>query len=275
MKVISLFDGISCGLLALKKLGIAVDEYHSCEIDKFALKVSNTNHPEIIQHGCVTKFKGFNCDLLIGGSPCQGFSFAGKGLNFNDHRSKLFFEFVRVLKESKPKYFLLENVPMKMEYQNIITNELGVEPITINSNLLSAQNRIRLYWTNIKNVNQPVNIGKTIQDLTGIKNIKCGRIVGRRLRNGKRCDYDKTVPIIQRFEPRLDHTNSGCLTTVQKDNVFMVNGLVRKLTPNDYERLQTVPDNYTNCVSNTQRFKLLGNAWTVDVICHILKGIIK
>lgn len=155
INVLSLFDGISCGQVALERAGIKVNNYFASEIDKHAIKVTQSNYPNTIQIGDVTKVKGADLpkiDLLIGGSPCQGFSFAGKQLNFNDIRSKLFFEFVRLLEETKPKYFLLENVKMKKEYQNIITEYLEVEPITINSNLLSAQNRTRYYWTNIPNI---------------------------------------------------------------------------------------------------------------------------
>ena len=147
MNVLSLFDGMSCGQLALQKTGIKVDQYYAAEIDKYAIQIAQKNFPNTIQLGDVTQVKAANLptiDLLIGGSPCQGFSFAGKQLNFDDPRSALFFEFVRLLKECKPKYFLLENVRMKKEYQNVITEYLGVEPILINSSLMSAQNRQRL-----------------------------------------------------------------------------------------------------------------------------------
>jgi len=158
MNVLSLFDGMSCGQIALNRLGIKYDNYFASEIDKYAMKVTEANYPNTRQMGSVEFINGVNLpkiDLLFGGSPCQGFSFAGKQLNFSDPRSKLFFEFVRILKETKPKYFLLENVKMKKESQNIITEYLGVEPIEINSNLVSAQNRRRLYWTNIPGVEQP------------------------------------------------------------------------------------------------------------------------
>jgi DNA (cytosine-5)-methyltransferase 3A len=158
MNVLSLFDGMSCGQIALNKLGIKYDNYFASEIDKYAIKVTQNNYPNTKQLGNVVDVKGKDLpkiDLLIGGSPCQGFSFAGKQLNFEDHRSKLFFEFVRLLEECKPKYFLLENVNMKQEYQDIISKYLGVKPILINSNLVSTQNRRRLYWTNIPNINQP------------------------------------------------------------------------------------------------------------------------
>src|SRR5574344_907491 len=132
--VLSLFDGISCGQIALNRVGIEYDNYFASEIDKHAIKVTQTNYPNTIQLGDVTKVKGSDLpkiDLLIGGSPCQGFSFAGKGLNFEDPRSKLFFEFVRLKNETRPKYWMLENVKMKVEHQNIISEILGVKPILI------------------------------------------------------------------------------------------------------------------------------------------------
>jgi DNA (cytosine-5)-methyltransferase 3A len=158
MNVLSLFDGMSCGQIALERAGVKVDNYFASEIDKYAIQVTQKNYPNTKQIGSVTEVKGKDLpkiDLLIGGSPCQGFSFAGKQLNFDDPRSKLFFEFVRLMKECKPRYFLLENVKMKKEYQDVITDILGVKPIEINSALVSAQTRKRLYWTNIPNVGQP------------------------------------------------------------------------------------------------------------------------
>jgi DNA (cytosine-5)-methyltransferase 3A len=152
MNVLSLFDGISCGQVALERAGIKVDKYFACEIKPEAIQVTQHNYPNTLQLGDVTKISSKDLpkiDLLIGGSPCQGFSNAGKMLNFEDPRSKLFFEYVRLLKELKPKYFLLENVRMKQEWQDIISEHLGVYPIRINSRLVSAQLRDRYYWTNI------------------------------------------------------------------------------------------------------------------------------
>lgn len=180
MNVLSLFDGISCGRVALERAGIKVNKYYASEIDKYAIQIAQKNYPDTIQLGdvCDINNNGFiyskngnkkicydDIDLLIGGSPCQGFSFAGKQLNFSDPRSALFFEFVRLLKELKPKYFLLENVRMKQEFQDIISEHLGVKPIAINSNLVSAQNRYRLYWTNIPNVTQPEDKGIMLKDI--------------------------------------------------------------------------------------------------------------
>ena len=185
INVLSLFDGMSCGQIALNKLGIKYDKYFACEIDKYAMQVTQHNFPDTIQLGdvqFVTKetFGTHKIDLVIGGSPCQGFSFAGKQLNFEDPRSALFFEFVRLVKELKPKYFLLENVKMKKEYQNVITQYMGVEPIEINSALVSAQNRRRLYWTNIPNIEQPEDKGIVLKDI-----IESGYVDDRMVDKGK------------------------------------------------------------------------------------------
>ncbi len=429
--VLSLFDGISCGQEALKRAGISTRIFLASEIEKYPKMITRKNHPLTIQLGDVKNVVADDLphvNLLMGGSPCQGFSFAGKQLNFDDPRSALFFEFVRLLKECKPDYFLLENVKMKQEYQDIISEHLGVEPVMINSALVSAQSRKRLYWTNIPGVGQPddlqinlidvleedatepmlsniyggfkekrprVHTGKSVtiraacggghipsvtikqpkdkgivlkdileespEDYTlmsdkfvnrnkdagclvdsdkpkasslsameYVKNgrqgdyILCGRIVGRKINpeTGKRDDYNPDLKAEQRIEPRLDE-KSGTLTTVQKDNVLIVpeatkkgyteiedgdcfdatfmssktrrgrnmkdksncltaanydymryeHPTYRKLTPKECERLQTLPDNYTEGVSNTQRYKALGNGWTVDVIVHLLQGL--
>jgi DNA-cytosine methyltransferase len=158
MKVLSLFDGMSCGRIALDQLGIPVEKYYASEIDKYAIQVSQANYPDIIQVGdiCDLDPKDYkDVDLMLAGSPCQGFSFAGKQLAFDDPRSALFFEFIRLLKAIKPKYFLLENVRMKKEFLDVISEYMGVEPIMINSALVSAQNRVRYYWTNIPGIEQP------------------------------------------------------------------------------------------------------------------------
>jgi len=168
MNILSLFDGMSCGRLALDRLGIKVDKYYASEIDKYAIQVSSANYPDIIQIGDVCDVKGEDypdIDLVLAGSPCQGFSFAGNQLAFDDPRSALFFEFVRILKEVKPKYFLLENVKMKKEFLDVISEQVGVEPILINSALVSAQNRLRYYWTNIPGVEQPEDRGMVLKDI--------------------------------------------------------------------------------------------------------------
>ena len=366
MNVLSLFDGMSCGQLALQRADIDVENYFACEIDKYARLITQKNFPDTFQWGDVTKIKvptEGSIDLLMGGSPCQGFSFAGHQLNFDDPRSKLFFDFVDILEKVKPKYFLLENVRMKKESQDVITKYLGVEPILINSALVSAQNRNRLYWTNIPNVTQPQDKGIVLSDIledlpfdeppnylkgkwcgrvrgdlvksvdddkahcltasmwkgqipTFVKSKKpiqvgvasdikgydiikrvyspqgksptlttmqgghrepkvaIGRIVNRRLdESGTRKDDQLQLPFTRQLEVSAD-TKSNCLTTVQKDNVVVSENLYRKLTPLECERLQTLPDNYTEGVSKTQRYKMIGNGWTVDVITHILKEIV-
>jgi DNA-cytosine methyltransferase len=372
MNVLSLFDGMSCGRIALDKAGIPVTNYFASEIDKYAIQVAKANYPDTIHIGDVQQvmwpetFEGIKIDLLLGGSPCQGFSMAGKRLNFDDPRSKLFFEYVRILKECKPKYFLLENVRMKQESQDIISEYLGVQPVAINSSLLSAQNRYRLYWTNIP-FDTPQDLGIKLQDILeddfitdrekshcldanyfkggGMSNLRVyfdksrrqivfskdglchvgdadikghgynkrvyhpegkspslcaasggnlepkvmvnpASIVGRRLQDGVRKDDDKSIPITQCLEVH-EHDKSRCLSTISKDTLISIlsqgryedaytkemRPLWRKLTPLECERLQTVPDGYTNHVSNSQRYKMLGNGWTVDVVAHILKGV--
>ena len=295
MNILSLFDGISCGQIALNKANIPYDNYYASEIDKNAIKVTQHHYPNTIQLGDVTKieFIASKIDLLIGGSPCQSFSSAGNRNGF-DGKSKLFWEYVRVLNQVKPTYFLLENVVMKKEWEDIITKELGVEPIKINSSLVSAQNRVRLYWTNIPGVGIPEDRGVTLNDVLEIdsndnpaairgRRLNKATIIGRRLNEaGKRNDYNKEIPITQCLEVRATNTNkSNCLTTVDKDNVLTPLPIGRH--PNafkdklpfryysllEYERLQTLPEGYTNLVSVSQAKKMIGNAWTVDVIAHI------
>ena len=297
MNVLSLFDGMSCGQIALQRAGISYQNYFASEIDKHAIKVTQHNFPKTIQLGSVTEVKAENLpkiDLLIGGSPCQGFSFSGKQLNFEDPRSKLFFEFVRLLAECKPKHFMLENVVMKKEYQDVISEHLGVEPVRINSSLLSAQNRERLYWANF-DIKQPNDKGIGLDDIletddminpAAIRGRKLNKatILGRRLNErGVRDDYNKEVPITQCLEVRATNTNkSNCLTTVEKDNVLTIMPIgrhrdafknklpFRYYTLKEYCRLQTVPETFfDNVVSESQAKKMLGNGWTVHVIAHI------
>ena len=295
MIVLSLFDGMSCGQIALNQLGFKVEKYFASEIKPHAIKCTQHNFPDTIQIGNVCKvsykdgilttengdFEVGKIDLLMGGSPCQGFSRAGKELNFNDERSKLFFEYDRILKEVNPTYFLLENVKMKTEYADIITEHLGVNPILINSRLVSAQDRKRLYWTNIKGVEQPKDKNISFQDIA--PGWFCGCMRGRRVLNNRRCDYNKNVPIEQYIEIRKDN-KTNCLTTVTKDNVavrtkqrFIKRTEIeyRYLTPNEYELLQTVPIDYTAGISDSARRTMLGEGWTVEVIKHIFKNIIK
>ena len=271
---LSLFDGMSCGQLALDTLGIKVNNYFASEIDEHAIKIAKKNYPNTKHIGSVVDVKGSDLpkiDLLIGGSPCQSFSNAGDGSGMKG-KSKLFWEFVRVLKETKPTYFLLENVKMKKEWEKIITDTLGVEPIAINSRLLTAQNRPRLYWTNMPNVVQPIDRGIVLKDILE------DEVDEKFYLSDKACDY---MSRLRNGKPRWEyHTNplngkSACLTANMYKGVpyGVIKEQLRRLTPVECERLQSVPDNYTEGVSNTQRFKMLGNGWTIDVIAHILNEI--
>ena len=431
INVLSTFNGMGCIWLALEEAGIPVNKRYSSEVDKYANIVNDTNYPDTIQLGDVSKVKAADLekiDLLVGGSPCQGFSFAGKQLNFDDDRSALFFEFVRLLEECRkvnPNVkFLLENVRMKKEFQDIITSYMGVEPIEINSSLVSAQNRRRLYWTNIPNIQQPEDEGIYLKDivhenvdqLMHVENfninpsgkgmngfvysisseksktlttnkgegqkiavptnttdvvIQAGPESDNHIKWFKRnadlrlkkkyvaLDPDKAITMTARqyanwngnfvmeelanylvpldttkeiFEKEIDkgkikfftkptskekiyyvhnqevqlcvdgvHNTEGisnylfgCITpsrvnkrqngqrfnegkkfytlTAQDRHGILTEGYIRKLTPIECERLQTVPDHYTSAVSNSQRYKMLGNGWTVKVISHILKN---
>jgi DNA-cytosine methyltransferase len=378
VKVLSLFDGMSCGQIALDQLGIPVETYYASEIDKYAIQVTQANYPNTIQVGDVTKLnpKDFaDVDLIMGGSPCQGFSFAGKQLAFDDPRSALFFEFIRLLVAIKPKYFLLENVRMKKEFLDIISQEVskcypeiqfGISPILINSSLLSAQSRQRYYWTNIPNIQQPKDRGIVLRDIleTNVNDKLSDKAIAYMNRGSKKYTGNKTraehyikhesqksktitanmhkgVPfgVIAVDKPKQvgsikdggqgnriysQDGKSSTLSAQSGGTAGSGNTLVetkpkqlgmaadikghdilrrvyspegkspclnaggggnrepkvaqedltwRKLTPLECERLQTVPDNYTNHVSNTQRYKMLGNGWTVEVIKHILKNI--
>jgi len=318
INVLSLFDGLSCGNIALERAGIKVNNYFASEIDKWAIQIANKNYPSIIQLGDVTKFdetKLPKIDLLIGGSPCQGFSFAGKQLNFDDPRSKLFFVYVYMLKQLKPKYFLLENVRMSKQSQDVISEHLGVQPIKINSSLVSAQNRVRLYWTNIPNVTQPEDKGILLKDifLDDAEEPMLSNIYGGFKEKKPRVHTNKSVTIraasgggaIPSIKLK-QHINNESVTkqgksyaltasyngavawnSVQKKQRTMIpvelsdkkdpntyNGIkYRKLHPLECERLQTIPDGYTSGVSNTQRFRMLGNSWTADIIAHLFKGL--
>ena len=276
MNVLSLFDGMSCGQIALNRAGIKYDKYFASEIDKYAIEVTQHNYPETIQIGDILNVKGSDLpkiDIMFGGSPCQGFSFAGKRLNFEDPRSKLFFEFVRLRDELKPKYFLLENVKMKKEHEQVITEHMGVEPIRINSNLVSAQNRERLYWTNIPGIEQPEDKGilvKDIIDYSGEHKILPPKTIQAQLYYAKNYKATGKAPTLTR---ELAHGWGKNITPKCYLEIKAITGEDRLFSPLECERLQTVPDNYSSIVSNTQRFNMLGNGWTVDVITHIFKNI--
>ena len=381
MNILSLFDGISVGYLALQRAGIEVNKYYASEIDEYAMQISEKNYPDIIRLGDVQDWERWDIewdsvDLLIGGSPCQGFSFAGKQLNFEDERSKLFFEYVDILNHLRtvnPNIkFLLENVKMKKEYQDIITEHLGVQPVMIDSALVSAQRRKRLYWTNIADIKQPEDKGILLKDTihetadldTAMSESWCRWFKERADRlinksyvavspekaltmtarqylnwNGNfvfeclekyRVPFSETLQIIEKeiekgkvgyFKPnsqgnRVYYINGksvtlcsdagglggrtglylfGCITpdrvekrqngqrfndgqkfytlTATDKHGVLIEGYIRKLTPIECERLQTLPDNYTEGVSDNQRYKMLGNAWTADVIAYILKNL--
>lgn len=291
MNVLSLFDGMSCGRIALDRVGIKVTNYFASEIDKYAIKVSQHNWDDITHIGDVTKisfaegvlyteageFQVGSIDLVIAGSPCQGFSMAGKQLAFDDERSKLYFVFERILKEIQAENpevkFLLENVKMKQEYKDVISERLGVSPVAINSNLVSAQNRYRLYWTNICEITQPQDKGillkDILQDVVDSKYSITHFVGGVPRSNYMQFNLNGKGNNSQSQRCYYVTSKSSCLdcTAVAK---IIDNDVVRKLTPEECEKLQTVPVGYTSCVSDSQRYKMLGNGWTVDVISHIL-----
>lgn len=294
INVLSLFDGISCGQIALQRADITVANYYAAEIDKHAIKVTQSNYPDTIQIGDVTEVSAENLpkiDLLIGGSPCQGFSFAGKQLNFDDPRSKLFFEYVRLLKECKPRFFLLENVVMKKEYQDVISNELGVKPILINSKYFTPQSRNRLYWTNIPVEHYSKN-EHFLKEITGkeqelLTDCEIRNQVSELLATSKyresfkfnrgrdgRCVVKRPDGLkIQRIG-RIAHSNSIVeIITKSGSPVVEIDGKIRKVNRIEGERLQSVPDNYTSVISENHALAALGNGWTVDVIAHIFKGL--
>lgn len=290
-RVLSPFDGISCGQEALNRVIGRNQPYtwYASEVDNKAMDITNHNYPNTIQVGDIRELKAhmfpYTIDIIMGGSPCQDFSSAGKkegmevttlkeylrlkkqGFEFKGE-SHLFWEFVRLINEIKPKYFLLENVVMKGKskmWVDIISNALGVKPIRINSNLVSAQNRDRLYWTNIPNVTVPEDKGIILSDV--IPGATNGYGFGGVPNSNGVYEYPWTE--------RKDH-KSACLTRGgNRDYVMFDNDTFRKLTPEEYEILQTLPAGYTNVpgVSKTNRRKAIGNGWTVDVIKHILSFI--
>jgi DNA-cytosine methyltransferase len=292
MNILSLFDGMGCGRLALDRINIPVKNYFSSEIDIDAVEVVKRHYPNTIFLGSVTNIipdQLPKIDLLIGGSPCQGFSLAGKQLNFEDPRSRLFFEYVKLLNSVQPSWFLLENVVMKTEWSNIISHELGVRPVLINSSLFSAQDRKRLYWTNIP-------IHKRFED----KKIYFEDILEESVPESFYLS-DEVASRMRLVDCTLDR-NKSCvmakLSKYQGDRIFDIrckasslsanggnnggggcnliihNGKIRRITPVECERLQTIPDEYTNIgLSDRKRFKMLGNGWTVDLISWILSQI--
>jgi len=302
IKVLSVFDGMSCGQIALERAQIPVKEYYASEINKKAIAATKQNYPKTKHIGCVKSVEDFflpEIDLFIGGSPCQGFSFAGKQLNFEDPRSKLFFEYVRILKEVKPRFFMLENVKMKKEYQNIISEHLGVEPVLINSALVSAQNRERLYWANFK-IEPPEDSNLYVKDIADkffdsnllLTNTYKGRLkksegllLDALLKNLRKVPskngliaaiLNDTPSKLSRQADRLYDINykSPCLTASRSQDIkFNFPEGFRNLSKAELCRLQTVEPSYFDGFSRNSAAEMLGNGWTVDVIAHIFKQI--
>lgn len=280
MKVLSLFDGISCGRVALDRAGIRVDKYYASEIDKYAMAISKDNHADIVHLGDVTKWREWDIqwdeiNLVLAGSPCQSISNLGDGSGL-DGKSGLFYVFFDILQhvmEYNPKVeFILENVAGNKKALAVIDEIMGVERVMINSNAFSAQNRKRLYWTNIDIPPvepKDIKLVDILEDgVPEASVLSAGRI--RWLLS------EKGQETVRKAYASIDPEKAGCLTARSdaswNSNYVTRNGELTKLTPIEYERLQTLPDNYTACVSNSQRYKAIGNGWTVDVIAHILRG---
>ena len=285
INVLSCFDGMSCGRIALERAGIEVDNYFSSEIDPYAIKISNKNYPqdEVNRLGNILEVKASDLpkiDLLIGGSPCQGFSFAGKQLNFEDERSKLFFEYIRLLEECKPKYFLLENVKMKKEYEQVISDLLGVEPILINSSVVSAGSRPRLYWTNIPyteinkkeiSLNDILIDGYSNRDKSHCIDANYGRGTNLRrylYRGSRQVIFTDKEFMKKLFDNKPSIEECNTIGNENKDKW-------RKLLAIECERIQNIPDNYTEGVPDFWRYHMIGNGWTISVISHIFSHLPK
>ena len=289
MKVLSLFDGISCGMVALERAGIKVERYVAYEIEPNAIKISKKNYPQIEHCGDVTtadftQYRGF--DLVIGGFPCQDLSINKRNREgLNGSRSGLFFELVRALKEVNPKYFLVENNwKMPEEDKRIISDVLGVHPILIDSALVSAQSRKRLYWTNIPNVSSPDDKHIFVKDILQ-KNVESEDLASITTFSGRR-EKETNRPlrvgtIGKGGQGERVYSIYGKTTTLTangggrgaKAGLYFIDGKVRKPTAVECERAQTLPDDYTATLTETARKKCIGNGWTVDVIAHIFKGV--
>jgi len=370
--VLSLFDGVSCGRVALERAGLKVDKYYASEINKYAIKVSENNYPDIIRLGDVTSWAFWDnlynidfakIDLLMAGFPCQPWSVAGKQKGLDDKRgqlSKVLYDIFAYIKTKNPNLlFLFENVRMKKENLDFFDDLFGVNHIMINSSLVSAQNRLRAYWTNISGVEQPKDKGIILEDIVheniDIQSSSCNKnnkshtltasyngavwwnSIDKRQRtmlfeelNSYIVPFDKTLQILDKEVKRgkvgyfrtdaqanrvyyihdkavtlcgdagggaakMGQYLFGCITpdsfnsrqngqrfnegkkfytlTAQDKHGILIEGYIRKLTPVECERLQTLEDGYTNGISKSQRYKALGNGWTVDVISHILKSV--
>lgn len=286
MNVLSLFDGMSCGQIALERAGINVSKYYAAELDKYAIKVTQANYPDTIQLGDVTNWREWDIDwssidLLIGGSPCQGFSFAGKQLAFDDPRSKLFFVYVDILnhikKHNPDVKFLLENVKMKKEYLAVISEQLGVEPVFINSALVSAQNRQRYYWANWE-FGQPDDKGIVMRD---IADYRSPSRLPEFLPINRKSEIKQVGYYGANSQGQRLYCGSGKMPAISANKtggqkfpfILTEHGSVKFPTIRMYERAQTIPDGYTSCVSETAAAQAIGNGWTVDVIAHIFNSI--
>lgn len=278
VNIVSLFDGMSCGQIALERAGIKVDNYYASEIDKPAITVTKANYPDTIHVGDVTKAGVHNLPyrpkLLMGGSPCQGFSRVGGQLAFDDPRSVLFFEYVRLLKELDPEYFLLENVRMARKHQDIISEYLNCEPIVINSSVVSGASRPRLYWTNIP-FSKIIPVDVDMDDIIDWGDMSYNSASWHRWWVRKHHER-----LSKRYSTILnDGGKAVCLIARQVNNwdgnlVKNPLGLYRFITPVEGERLMTIPDNYTSSVAKSHRYKMLGNGWTVDIIVQLLRGMV-
>lgn len=287
LTVLSLFDGIACGYVALERAGIKVRKYYASEINEKSIKVAKKNYPDIIELGDVKTMDitGLDkIDLLLCGSPCQDLSGCkpdGKGLN--GEKSVLFFEFVKILKEVKPIWFLFENVVMKEEWQNIISNLLGIAPFRLDSKLVSAQNRTRLYWTNIPCILKLIDKGILIKDIIFDDNFRIftdERIDRTRIFTKNYIKWDISGKGYWSQQDRAYFKNGKCCTVPKanpcnKLNIWLGENRYRRMHPVEAERLQTLPDNYTDCIKSVnERIGLVGDGWTVDVIVHIFKGLL-
>ena len=299
MNVLSLFDGISCGQVALERAGIKVDNYYASEIEESAIAITQYNYPNTIQLGDVTllteeKIKGLgSIDLLIGGSPCTDLSnykyYMQDSTGLEGKSSRLFYEYLRIKSIVKPKYFLLENVAsMKEKWKNVMSELMGCEPILINSALVCAAERKRLYWTNIPNIGQPKDKGIVLRDIVLDSSLVEDKYWYNRpfIYNGNDKKVQCTLELngSHRQAKEVYNLSGKCNTLMCDGNGGNIqkkvyqDGKCRKLTPLEYERLQTLPDNYTlkglyngieKIISNSKRYNACGNGWTVDIIAYI------
>jgi len=266
MIILSLFDGISGGRVALERANIPIEKYYASEIKETAIKVSKDNYKDIIQLGDVRTIRTTDLpkiDLLMFGSPCQDLSNAMKNRKgLTGEKSSLFFEALRILREVKPTYFLMENVAsMKKEDKDIISKELGVEPILINSSLVSAQLRKRLYWTNIPNVDLPKDMGIELQSI--LTSGKTNRKKSRAILESESRPCVKKDRLLHRY-------NIGGFITLVFEGEFSEVDKIRVLNQTELERLQTLPEGYTKCLDRNSAAGVIGDGWTIEVIKHIL-----